>query len=930
MIRLRATQPARRAPGCSIVLLSRCLLLGRHLAGRAPRRPARRSCAARSSPTSSHKASSTKRSSGSRDDYYRPISKDAARRTRRSRAWSASLGDRFSHYLPPSEFREFNPPPHFTGIGVQVGPAATRACVIARVFDSSPAARAGLKAGELIVAVNGRTLRGPPADAAVALIKGPPGTDVTLAVEAPPQGARAHGARARVKITPRDDLRAGRRLRDAHRPRREARAWSRSPAFSPGAHAEVREAVEHALHAGARGIVLDLRDNGGGLVEEAQLIASIFIPKGTIVTTRGRTQPTQTLIADRRCDLRRRSRWSCSSTPTPPRPRRSSPPRCRTTTARPSSARTPSARASSRRRSRSPTAARSTSRSASTSRPTGATSAAAASSRAPGVTPEVPVPHGVDTAQGLAVALGTLAAKVPRLSSASAAPRAQARGRGVQAPGRWSCPACAGRAHERGGARAARALLTAEPLFAVATPRGRRRECAGRAASCWARASRPCRRAARAGDIVLVQSANGGRGAGRSVARGLGRPDVARDVIEALMLDRGLAARFDAERGARGAARARERGMATDAQRAGATCASWPRSRSTRPAPATSTTRSPPSAWRRGGVRVWVHIADVAAHVAEGSRARPRGAPARHERLRARSRRADAAARALQRRLLAAARRDRLAVTVELELRGAEVARTAFYRSLIRSDARLDYERVDRIFAGASRPRSPGGSRWPPRARPPRRCQRSREQSGALVVDSEEPEFRFDEHGDVSEIRARAQTESHRLIEHLMIAANEAVAAPARAARRPLPVPRARAPRARARSSGSSTSSPRSRCPPRRCPSACPPRRRPSSWARSRACVERARAAHRAAAAIALGSLVLRSLKQAYYSPRNLGHAGPSLRAATATSPRRSAATPTSSATARCSRRSAAARARRAPASSPSSARGPPNASATR
>jgi hypothetical protein len=70
-------------------------------------------------------------------------------------------------------------------------------------------------------------------------------------------------------------------------------------AFSLGAHGEVSEAVEHELHgARARGIVFDLRANGGGLVEEARLVASIFLPQGaTVVTTRGRTQPTQTLTA---------------------------------------------------------------------------------------------------------------------------------------------------------------------------------------------------------------------------------------------------------------------------------------------------------------------------------------------------------------------------------------------------------------------------------------------------------------------------------------------------------------------------------------------------------------------------------------------------------------------------------------------------------
>jgi carboxyl-terminal processing protease len=105
-------------------------------------------------------------------DYYRPISKSQLANTSISGA-VASLGDRFSHYLSPKEYREFDSPPTFTGIGVVIAPEH-RGLLIARVFDSSPAQRAGLQTGEVIVAVNGRTLVGLSADAATALIKGPP------------------------------------------------------------------------------------------------------------------------------------------------------------------------------------------------------------------------------------------------------------------------------------------------------------------------------------------------------------------------------------------------------------------------------------------------------------------------------------------------------------------------------------------------------------------------------------------------------------------------------------------------------------------------------------------------------------------------------------------------------------------------------------
>jgi carboxyl-terminal processing protease len=69
--------------------------------------------------------------------------------------------------------------------------------------------------------------------------------------------------------------------------------------FSSGAHGEVFGAVESELHREhARGIVLDLRGNGGGLVEEARLVSSIFLPReAVVVSMRGRTQPTQILRA---------------------------------------------------------------------------------------------------------------------------------------------------------------------------------------------------------------------------------------------------------------------------------------------------------------------------------------------------------------------------------------------------------------------------------------------------------------------------------------------------------------------------------------------------------------------------------------------------------------------------------------------------------
>jgi carboxyl-terminal processing protease len=221
-------------------------------------------------------------------DYYRPVPKSSLTGSSIAGLIS-SLRDPYSSYLTPKEYKGFDQPASFAGIGVSVDPKPAGLEVV-RVFDSSPAQRAGLKVGDTIVAVNGRPLRGVPADTSIRLIKGPPGTDVRLTL-APKAGRRHTVAVTRATIS---EPVVASAMRAAHGVKL---GWVYLATFSEGAHGELNDAVRGLLKQGARGLVFDLRADGGGLVSEARLVASIFVPAGTIVTTRGRTQPTVVLTA---------------------------------------------------------------------------------------------------------------------------------------------------------------------------------------------------------------------------------------------------------------------------------------------------------------------------------------------------------------------------------------------------------------------------------------------------------------------------------------------------------------------------------------------------------------------------------------------------------------------------------------------------------
>jgi carboxyl-terminal processing protease len=202
----------------------------------------------------------------------------------------AKLNDRFSNYFSPAEYRRFKDQQGstFTGVGITVS-EVPRGLRVEKVFAGSPAKGAGMLAGDVITTANGHSLKGLSTDAASALIKGPVGTNVQLTFE--------HQGRARTETLVRSPISVpvvASALREVCGKKVGIVALSQ---FSSGAHAEVYAALQRLKARGAQAFVFDLRENGGGLVDEAQLVASAFLPDGKIVTTRGRNVPTRTLNA---------------------------------------------------------------------------------------------------------------------------------------------------------------------------------------------------------------------------------------------------------------------------------------------------------------------------------------------------------------------------------------------------------------------------------------------------------------------------------------------------------------------------------------------------------------------------------------------------------------------------------------------------------
>ena len=218
-----------------------------------------------------------------RDDYFKPVqsseldnaSVDGIVRELRKR-----YDDRFSHYLDPHQLQEFESATsgRFSGVGLTVT-GVGRGLRVASVLPRTPAQRARIKEGDLITAVDGRSLAGVPANVATARIKGPPGTPVELRVVSGSGG----GAR-NVKLK-RASVAVPVAVGEIKRAGTSKVAYVRYATFSEGAHGELAATIERLDRQGAQGLVLDLRGNGGGLLNEGVLSASLFLAKGQLVVS---------------------------------------------------------------------------------------------------------------------------------------------------------------------------------------------------------------------------------------------------------------------------------------------------------------------------------------------------------------------------------------------------------------------------------------------------------------------------------------------------------------------------------------------------------------------------------------------------------------------------------------------------------------------
>jgi len=206
----------------------------------------------------------------------------------------ARLGDPYSAYLEPEEAGQLNETldQSFVGVGMHVlVDPQSKQLLVAFPLPGSPAARKGLRAGDRIVRIGERNTEGMSLKEAVRLLRGKPGDAVTLTIQREGLEKPLVVEIVRELIhTPsiEGDRRSADGTWDFFLEGQDRIGYVRITTFGRDTCDELLQALNWLAVRNMRGLILDLRDNPGGLLQAARDVCDLFVPEGVIVTTRGR------------------------------------------------------------------------------------------------------------------------------------------------------------------------------------------------------------------------------------------------------------------------------------------------------------------------------------------------------------------------------------------------------------------------------------------------------------------------------------------------------------------------------------------------------------------------------------------------------------------------------------------------------------------
>ncbi len=192
-----------------------------------------------------------------------------------------SLDDPYSVYFDAEEFKSFNEMNEgsYGGIGVIVSPGEDGLITVVSPIEDTPGERAGLATGDKIIKVDGTEVYGEKIDEAVSKMKGLPGTGVTLTI------LKKNNAQADVKITREKIILKSTKSEMLA----DGIGYLRLNVFDDKSASEFEAQLKSLTSKNAKGLIIDLRNNPGGSLDECIKISDMLLGEQTIVSTRERT-----------------------------------------------------------------------------------------------------------------------------------------------------------------------------------------------------------------------------------------------------------------------------------------------------------------------------------------------------------------------------------------------------------------------------------------------------------------------------------------------------------------------------------------------------------------------------------------------------------------------------------------------------------------